>query len=65
MADGRFLAALLLALLVAAAGGGERPLPLAPGALAEWLAQADPPLVLDVRGGEAYRAGTVPGGLHP
>lgn len=63
MADGRFLAALLLALLVATAGGGERPDPLTPGALAEWLAQADPPLVLDVRGTEAYRAGTVPGAL--
>lgn len=63
MADGRFLAALLLALFVAVAGGGERPVSLTPGALAEWLAQADPPLVLDVRGTEAYRAGTVPGAL--
>ena len=36
---------------------------LAPQELVSWLRSADPPLVIDVRGREAYQAGTLDGAL--
>lgn len=47
------------------AGPGDAPASLSATELARLLEQAtDAPLVLDVRGGEAVRDGTIPGALH-
>jgi len=56
------LRVLLLSMGLDAAWGGEL-LSIGPEALAKWLDEPEPPIVLDVRGRAAYLQGTVAGAL--
>ena len=60
---GTAVATLLGAVLLASPAAGQPPIVL-PNQLAERLAGADPPIVLDVRTDEEWSQGHIPGAMH-